>query len=229
MPHPRFSMNDMLEPSFQITAHWQQHNQALKWGRERCQRAHQTELPLGETFTVCPVQHGAATSFGFIESDGYQCQYHWPELVANLTAGDIEWLFRGEQGPHGAPHPRGPSARADAMLVECSVRVRKNSYDVATAYGDERDRGQQQQELPQACFDSSLGWDDGTRVRPHPDWRTTYVRCYAEDPHKEQVQPAKRGVGKSAGPGYFRETLNKDVSRILRFDTAKTHMFKRLG
>ena len=99
MPHPRFSMNDMLEPSFQITAHWQQHNQALKWGRERCQRAHQTELPLGETFTVCPVQHGAATSFGFIESDGYQCQYHWPELVANLTAGDIVWLLRGKQDP----------------------------------------------------------------------------------------------------------------------------------
>ena len=109
------------------------------------------------------------------------------------------------------------------------MRVRGKSYDVATHYGNRQHRGQQQQDMPQACFDFVLWWDDGTCVRLHPEWSSTQVRCYAEQPHADQVQPTARDVGQSAGPGYFRRTLDQDVSRKLRFDAAKNRPFKRLG
>ena len=177
---------------------FKQHNAALKFFREICERAGHGEgfiLSNSHKAEVAAIIHPLGTEFWFDHAD--MRVWSWWELVAQMDEESIRYVVED-----------GDSSRG---LVGCEFRPRTGSYDhsrqVQPAYGD---RAQLR------CWDFILRRSDGTAVRLHPEWTKTTIPTFAVE-GQGVTQIPRNGLGMSDWHGTFSHYRNLGRERLLKF------------
>ena len=177
-----------LKMARRYTRSFKQHNAALKWFRERCEREH---LP-GLTFcnsrktAVAAIHHPKGMHFWFDETDIRE--WSWWELVTMLDRESMEFVV-------------GPDRSGG--LVTCRFEPRPGSYD-HKRHHEKRFAGRPETHTQLRVWDFVLIRKDGSGVRLHPQWSTTKVESHAVEGHDEEVQIPWAGLGGSDGPGTYK-------------------------
>ena len=208
-----------------FSAHYKQHNAALKWFRMLAENdtlpVHaQATRQLCTQCTIGQISHPKGTDYSFNLEP--KVPWTWIEMVSQMTDDSIEYVCLGPEGRSGG-----------LTHAECSVRP--GSYDHKRHTADyrsgqpDRSRGQADRNgrrfQPAATvlgvWDFALHRADGSVLRVHPPWNGTKIESMEMPPgaEYEAMQLPRRGVGQSDGRGTFRyyKTLNVSSDR-LRFD-----------
>ena len=184
-----------------FTAGYKQHNAALKWFRQLCESSKvETMRFSNEVPTEVPeIIHHKGVTFEWNAVE--RTTWSWMEMVAALDEASMEVVVKGADGRSGG-------------LTGCSIESRRNSYDHKRAV-------QTKEHLP--IWDFVLHRNDGTAIRVHPQWSTTKIETFGAIGHEHPVDPPRKGVGKSDGPGTFRRYKNEGNRHTLRFDAEKAN------
>ena len=218
-----------------FSAHHQQHNAALKWFRMLMEKEsvpvkEQSTRQLEPQCTIGQITHPKGVDYSFdLEPT---VPWSWLEMVAQMTDESIEYVCMGPDGRSGG-------------LTGADFSVRPGSYDhkrhSADYQGGQPDRSRGQTDRSRGQTDRSghsgqpaaviLGtWDfalhraDGSVLRVHPHWKGTKIDSMEMPPGAEypEMQPPRKGVGRSDGRGTFSHYKNFNVSSDkLRFDPNK--------
>ena len=205
---PAYDVDFFTNYGERLGASYQQHNQALKYFRsttENSQTPFQSDAKVFDNMapTMVRVCDHAAKGTSFTFKDDEEVPWRWQEMVATLREEDMREVVLGP--------------RSSGALVGCSLEVRPNSYDHkrrATVQATKVNI-----KLP--VWDFVLRRDDGTGVRLHPNWGDRKVSALDLAPHADTVEPPRKGIGRSDGPGTFRNYKDLGVQRTYRFDAAK--------
>ena len=175
--------------AFQQTS--RENNEALKYLRHACRmkrdRGGSDYEQLSEEMWVRPVIHGEKTAFSFNEDEWKK--WRWHEMIAGLPEDWMEKVVTGEEGRSGG-------------LVACMACPRPNSYSHSEHHAWEKEK--QPQRPKERDYDFVLIRYDGSGIRLHPHWTKNVVDVYPIEGHPEEVNPPRKGVGKSDGPGTFK-------------------------
>ena len=191
--------------NFNCTDGYKQHNQAVKWFRNRQEipadpfSSPPLRLPLGP-FPVATVVHGAETNYNFDMTQWVQ--WDWREMVAQLRDEDLRFVV-------------------GCGLQACEFSIRAGSYDIGRHYHNREQLRMRVQRIRLPVWDFVLFRSDGTGVRLHPHWGDRKVDVFDLGGHPFPVEPSWRGLGQSLGPGTFQDTITKDRQRVVRFDARK--------
>ena len=188
---------------------YKQHNAALKYFRGQLEDTsdpqNSNEIPLmHDTNHIIPkiIHLTGERSQEWEWDETTLVAWNWKELVAQLDDESMELVVNGPQGHSGG-------------LVGMGFMLRPRSYDHS-----------RQEQLPKGSV-MQPGWEfvahryDGSGIRLHPRWSHTKFQAYDMDTHDVQVQPPRRGKGKSDGKGTYRKYLQLGVLKQLRFDANK--------
>ena len=155
--------------------------------------------------TMCAVvDHGVRTNFAFTEE---RVPWRWQEMVAQLRDEGIRQVVGGAKGT--------------AALTGCSLEIRAGSYDHARHHANVKEKPGERQRVKFPVWDFVLHRNDGSAVRLHPAWSNRKVPAWEAIPHKGEVQPPPKGLGKSKGRGTFRFYAEMDRLIVHWFDFSK--------
>ena len=218
-----------MSPAFlqwdSFSAHYRQHNAALKWFRmltekDRMPVSDQTSHRLEPQCLIGQIDHQKGVDYSFdLEA---KVPWSWMEMVAQMTDESIEYVCQGPSGRSGG-------------LMHAEFSVRPGSYDHKRHHADyrrgqpDRSRGQTDRagrsgEPAAVMWDFALHRADGSVLRVHPQWKGTKIESMEMPPGAEypEMQPPRKGVGRSDGRGTFSHYKNFNVSSDkLRFDPNK--------
>ena len=210
-----------------FSAHYKQHSAALKWFRMLAEKdsvpvSEQPTRQLWPQSTIGQIIHPKGVDYSFDPNS--KVPWSWVEMVAQMTDDSIEYVCMGPSGRSGG------LTHADFSVRPGSYDHKRHSADYSRGQPD-RSRGQPDRSRPRGQPAAVLGqWDfalhraDGSVLRVHPQWKGTKIQSMEMPPGAsyEEMQPPRRGVGQSDGPGTFRyyKTFNVTSDR-LRFDPMK--------
>jgi hypothetical protein len=183
------------------TGSYKQHNTALKWFRQLCERSGETLALFSNTEPeeVAELVHPKGPTFSFIEEIMYP--WKWQEMVAQLDNDDMRFVVEGA----GPIRSRG--------LVRCQAQSFAK-YDHKRHHADPT-LGEMLH-----TWDFILTRDDGSVVALHPSYSNTKLTCKCGVPNLDLELP-NSGLGGTSGPGTFKYFKDKQVERTLRFDARK--------
>ena len=157
---------------------------------------------MNDTDHVIPQMVHAPKGQTWTWNENVLVQWNWKELVAQLDDESMVFVVNGPLGLSGG-------------LLGVGFLLRPKSYDHS-----------RQEQLPKSAPKQPY-WDfvvhraDGSGIRIHPRYSHTKFEAYEVDTHTIQVQPPRKGLGKSDGKGTYRKYLKMGVLRMLRFDANK--------
>ena len=134
------------------------------------------------------------------------------EMVAQLDAASMKTLVQG------------PDGRSQG-LVACHLAPRPNSYD-RKRHHQQRNSGGRASATKLPVWDFVLIRNDGSGVRLHPNWASTWVECFDVEGHAEAAEPPRRGLGASDGRGTYKRYKAIGTQYRLKFDPAKGYRLK---
>ena len=190
-----------LKKEKRFTPGYRQHNAALKWFRDKCEREHVAEAKFSNQTkaAVAGIRHPKGMSYTFDESE--MGEWSWWEMVAMLNSESMEFVVASDRS---------------GGLVGCRLEPRPGSYD-HKRHHEKNLAGRPETDTQLRVWDFVLIRKDGSGVRLHPQWSTPKVESYAVEGHDEEVQTPWAGLGGSDGPGTYKSYKEIGSQRMLRF------------
>ena len=197
-----------------VTTNWKDHNVALKWFREGCERKGTQDFYFSnmDPETVAQIVHEKGTAFSFDEAAPLT-PWRWQEMVAQWDENSMTFVVEG------------PPDNRSRGIVKCRLQ-HLGLYDHKREHAQRRNGSAGTKQFGQ--WDFVLECEDKTNVALHLNFSHTKVDCKYSLPVPDDELPMT-GAGGTSGPGTFKHFIKKHVDCNLKFDALKNGKVKGKG